>query len=46
MTALVRCLPRLPGGPLRPMKWAMIFEIWYYLASLCDSVSGVRPRAR
>jgi len=24
-----RCVPRLPGGPLRPMRWAIIIEIWY-----------------
>ena len=24
----------------------VIFEIWCYLISLCESVSGVRPRAR
>ena len=24
-----RCLPRLPGGPLRPMKGVIIIETWY-----------------
>jgi hypothetical protein len=23
------CGPRLPGGPLRPMKWVMTIETWY-----------------
>ena len=23
------CLPRLPGGPLRPMRWVIIIETWY-----------------
>ncbi len=24
-----RCAPRLPGEPLRPMRWVIIIEIWY-----------------
>ncbi len=24
-----RCVPRLPGGPLRLMRWVIIIEIWY-----------------
>ncbi len=23
------CVPRLPGEPLRPMKWVIIIETWY-----------------
>ncbi len=32
-----RCGPRLPGGPLRPMKGVMTIEAWYYCASTASN---------
>ncbi len=29
-----RGMPRLPSGPLRPMKWVMIIETWYYAVAV------------
>ena len=46
-----RCVQRLPGGPLRPMRWVMIIEIWYWPRSLVlvahheDRTGGV-PHSR
>ena len=38
-----RCLPRLPGGPLRPMRWVIIIEIWYqFITSNSIAASGYK----